>query len=135
MSSNEGDLGAFFATRIELGGRLHATEDSDALGTATVSDKSQAMKKAASLSFASPWVQASASGSSSSSTGNHEENSGSSLSVSMTWEAKGGDTLLCNKYIFPFADEVGNANDCESPPAWCSTVASFYNWRVVKVST
>lgn len=52
----------------------------------------------------------------------------------MTWEAKGGDTLLCNKYIVSSRDEMGDANDCNSPPAWCSTVASFYNWRVVKVS-
>ncbi|OGM48861.1 hypothetical protein ABOM_002985 [Aspergillus bombycis] len=124
--------GTFFATRIELGGRLHATEDSAALGKASVSEKSKAMKAAASLSFSSPWVQASASASSASSTANKAENSESSLNVSMTWEAKGGDTLLCNKYIVSSIDEVSDANDYESPSAWCSTVASFYNWRVVK---
>ncbi|OQE38085.1 hypothetical protein PENCOP_c009G01622 [Penicillium coprophilum] len=107
--------GTFFATRIELGGRLHATEDSAALGTSSVSEKSKAMKVAASLSFSSPYVQASASASYGSSSANKKDNSESSLDVSMTWEAKGGDTLLCN-----------------NPPAWCSTVASFYNWRVVK---
>ncbi|KAJ5400086.1 hypothetical protein N7465_010575 [Penicillium sp. CMV-2018d] len=124
--------GTFFATRIELGGRLHATEDSAALGTTSVSEKSKAMKVAASLSFSSPYVQASASASYGSSSANKNESSKGSLDVSMTWEAKGGDTLLCNKYVAPCIDEAGRADDYESPPAWCPTVASFYNWRVVK---
>ncbi|KAE8398376.1 hypothetical protein BDV37DRAFT_288579 [Aspergillus pseudonomiae] len=115
ITSFKARYGTFFATRVELGGRLHATEDSAALGKTSVSEKSKAMKAAASLSFSSPWVQASASASSASSSANKTESSESSLNVSMTWEAKGGDTLLCN-----------------NPPAWCSTVASFYNWRVVK---
>ncbi|GAB1196820.1 hypothetical protein APSETT444_006098 [Aspergillus pseudonomiae] len=97
VMSNERYLGTFFATRVELGGRLHATEDSAALGKTSVSEKSKAMKAAASLSFSSPWVQASASASSVSSSANKTESSESSLNVSMTWEAKGGDTLLCNK--------------------------------------
>lgn len=128
-------LGTFFATRVELGGRLHATEDSAALGETTVSEKSKAMKASASLSFSSPWVQASASASHASSNAQNDDQSKSSLNMSMTWEAKGGDTLLCNKYIFSSTNEMGDANDFKSPPAWCSTVASFYNWRVVKVST
>ncbi|KNG87340.1 hypothetical protein ANOM_003946, partial [Aspergillus nomiae NRRL 13137] len=124
--------GTFFATRVELGGRLHATEDSAALGNASVSEKSKAMKAAASLSFSSSWAQGSASTSSASSAAKKTEDRDSSLNVSMTWEAKGGDTLLCNKYIVSSIEEVGEADDYESPPAWCSTVASFYNWRVVK---
>ncbi|CAI7625022.1 unnamed protein product [Penicillium pancosmium] len=107
--------GTFFATRVELGGRLHATEDSDALAEKTVSARSKAMKASASLSFSSPWVQGSASASHASANAQTDDKSKSSMNKNMTWEAKGGDTLLCN-----------------NPPAWCSTVASFYNWRVVK---
>lgn len=133
--SNDSYLGTFFATRVELGGRLHATEDSAALGNASVSEKSKAMKAAASLSFSSPWVQASATASSASSSASKSQNSDSSLNVGMMWEAKGGDTLLCNKYIDSPINEVDETNNYESPSAWCATVASFYNWRVVKVST
>ncbi|KAE8324704.1 hypothetical protein BDV39DRAFT_207618 [Aspergillus sergii] len=107
--------GTFFATRIELGGRLHATEDSTALAEEKVAEKSKAMKIAAGLSFSSPYVQASVSASSASSNASKDEKNNSSLNLGMTWEAKGGDTLLCN-----------------NPSAWCATVASFYNWRVVK---
>ncbi|KAE8312361.1 hypothetical protein BDV41DRAFT_577777 [Aspergillus transmontanensis] len=107
--------GTFFATRIELGGRLHATEDSTALAKGEVAEKSKAMKIAAGLSFSSPYVQASVSASSASSNASRDETNKSSLNLGMTWEAKGGDTLLCN-----------------NPSAWCATVASFYNWRVVK---
>ncbi|OJJ78671.1 uncharacterized protein ASPGLDRAFT_86382 [Aspergillus glaucus CBS 516.65] len=107
--------GAFFASRVELGGRLHSSENSKALGSGSVEEKSKSMKVAASVSFSSPFVQAAASASYGNSSASKNENTSSSLNNSMTWEAKGGDTLLCN-----------------NPPAWCSTVASFYNWRVVK---
>lgn len=60
-------------------------------------EKAKSMKAAASLSFSSPWVQASASASYGSASNNMTENKTSSLDMTMTWEAKGGDTLLCNK--------------------------------------
>ncbi|KAI9037789.1 uncharacterized protein KD926_011578 [Aspergillus affinis] len=107
--------GHFFATRIELGGRLHSSEDCSKLQESDKTEKANSMKAAASLSFSSPWVQASASGSYGSASNSMTENKTSSMNMTMTWEAKGGDTLLCN-----------------NPPAWCNTVASYYNWRVVK---
>ncbi|PLB43350.1 hypothetical protein P170DRAFT_481297 [Aspergillus steynii IBT 23096] len=107
--------GHYFATRIELGGRLHSSEDCTKLQDSERTEKAKSMKAAASLSFSSPWVQASASANYGSASNNMTENKTSSMNMTMTWEAKGGDTLLCN-----------------NPPAWCSTVASYYNWRVVK---
>jgi len=62
-----------------------------------VEEKSKAMKAAASVSFSSPYVQAAASASYGNSSASKNENTSSSLNNSMTWEAKGGDTLLCNK--------------------------------------
>ncbi|KAH8430634.1 uncharacterized protein LDX57_008297 [Aspergillus melleus] len=107
--------GHFFATRIELGGRLHSSEDCTKLQDSERTEKAKSMKAAASLSFSSPWVQASASASYGSASNSMEENKTSKMNMTMTWEAKGGDTLLCN-----------------NPPLWCNTVASYYNWRVVK---
>ena len=91
------NIGRFFATRVELGGRLHATEDSAAMGKSSASEKAKAMKAAASIEFSSPYVQASASLSYGSSSAEKNESSSSTFNKTMTWEAKGGDTLLCNK--------------------------------------
>ncbi|OGE47064.1 hypothetical protein PENARI_c069G05383 [Penicillium arizonense] len=107
--------GSFFATRVELGGRLHSSEDSTAITGETVSEKAKSMKNAAGLSVSGPAVGVSVKGGKGKVEGNKDENTTSSLESKMSWEAKGGNTLLCN-----------------NPPQWCSTVASFYNWRVVK---
>jgi hypothetical protein len=69
------------------------------MGNHTASERARAMKAAASLSFSSPFVQASANSSVASSKAENDDRSKSSLNMSMTWEAKGGDTLLCNKYV------------------------------------
>lgn len=107
--------GTFFATRIELGGRLHSTEETEAFSEETVGKRASSMKVAAAASFSSAWVQGSAGYSQGNATNNSTTNQNSGLNMNLTWEAKGGDTLLCN-----------------NPAAWCSTVASYYNWRVVK---
>ncbi|OQE16830.1 hypothetical protein PENFLA_c026G07187 [Penicillium flavigenum] len=59
----KGKYGCFYASRVELGGHLHATEDSAATGNTSASEKAKTLKAAASMSFSSPYVQAYASAS------------------------------------------------------------------------
>ncbi|KAG2027499.1 hypothetical protein GB937_001243 [Aspergillus fischeri] len=107
--------GTFFASRVELGGRLHSSESSDSFAEGKVEERARALKISAAASFSSTYVQGSASGSYEDSSNHSSNRQNSSLSTNLAWEAKGGDTLLCN-----------------NPPAWCATVASYYNWRISK---
>ncbi|KAF7162456.1 hypothetical protein CNMCM5623_007747 [Aspergillus felis] len=107
--------GTFFASRVELGGRLHSSESSDSFAEGKVEERARALKISAAASFSSTYVQGSASGSYEDSSNHSSNRQNSSLSNNLAWEAKGGDTLLCN-----------------NPPAWCGTVASYYNWRISK---
>ena len=72
-------------------------EDSKSRGTASAEQHAKALKVAASLSFSGPAVQAAASASYANSAASKNDHKDSSLDVNMTWKAKGGDTLLCNK--------------------------------------
>ncbi|PYH96441.1 hypothetical protein BO71DRAFT_397059 [Aspergillus ellipticus CBS 707.79] len=117
VDSFKNKYGRFFATRIELGGRLHASEETIATTDTEKTEQARSQRAAAALSFSSPYVQASAKMSHGESSSSSSDKSSSSSSHSMCWEAKGGDTLLCN-----------------DPPAWAYTVGSFYNWRTVKQS-
>ncbi|KAI9371423.1 hypothetical protein BJX61DRAFT_543675 [Aspergillus egyptiacus] len=107
--------GHFFATRVELGGRLYSSESFAALATASTSEATRQMKMAANASISSSFVQASASYSKSQQSAQQNSQSNSSMQSSISWSAKGGNTLLCN-----------------NPPEWCPTVGDFQNWRVVK---
>ncbi|OJJ32909.1 hypothetical protein ASPWEDRAFT_185366 [Aspergillus wentii DTO 134E9] len=107
--------GHFFATRVELGGRLFSSEKLSVLGASSQSEAAKAMKIAANLSFSSKY----ASGSARYGQEDQENTSGASsdrsMQKSISWQAQGGDTLLCN-----------------NPPEWCPTVAPAHNWRVIK---
>ncbi|KKA20142.1 hypothetical protein T310_5842 [Rasamsonia emersonii CBS 393.64] len=88
-----------FPSKVLLGGRLYYTQETSSFGNSSFSERSKALKVAASLSFSSPYVQASASAS-------HEDRiktAGSDQSANfnnaITWHAQGGDTLLCNKSV------------------------------------
>ncbi|KAJ5741116.1 hypothetical protein N7493_000988 [Penicillium malachiteum] len=107
--------GHFFATRIELGGRLFSSEKFSALGSSTEEEAATAMKIAAAASFSSKYVSGSASYSQEDQTKTQSSQSNRSMQNSISWQAQGGDTLLCN-----------------NPPAWCPTVAAPQNWRVIK---
>ncbi|KAJ1709258.1 hypothetical protein NYO67_8591 [Aspergillus flavus] len=118
IESFKNKYGRLFAMRVQLGGRLHAAEESTARTSAEKAEHAKSQRAAAALSFKSPYVQASANVSKSSAEDSSSATQNSSSNKSMCWEAKGGDTLLCN-----------------DPPAWAYTVGSFYNWRVVKQSS
>lgn len=90
-------IGHFFATNVELGGKLLAKEQFTSSDRADTAEKANALKVSAALSFSSPWVQGSASYSKDK---QHAENSAhqtSRMSKALSWEAVGGDTTLCNK--------------------------------------
>ncbi|KAB8231994.1 uncharacterized protein BDW43DRAFT_312610 [Aspergillus alliaceus] len=105
----------FFARRVELGGRLFSSESSSNISGSSASEKANRMKVAASASFSSPYVQASASASHQTETTDKEAQAQSRLNKSISWRAQGGNTLLAN-----------------NPPAWCSTVGPYQNWRIVQ---
>ncbi|ROW16108.1 hypothetical protein VPNG_01960 [Cytospora leucostoma] len=109
------DYGEFFSARVQLGGRLFATEEVEE--TSTTSNKTEettkAMKAAASVSFGS--FSASVSASHNDNATAASANAASNTASTLTWQARGGDTLLCN-----------------DPSAWCPTVGDFYYWRTTK---
>ncbi|KAK8019010.1 hypothetical protein PG990_004148 [Apiospora arundinis] len=109
------DYGEFFSSRVQLGGRLFATEEIESNTQSATDNVKKSMKAAAAVSFSGGGYGASASTSaasqSSASTASKSSNSVSTL----TWQANGGDTLLCN-----------------DPPAWCPSVAYHWNWRITK---
>jgi hypothetical protein len=82
---------------VELGGRLHSTDTSEAVTGTNVSEKIKSLKVAAALSFSGPAVQASGGGGYGGSNDDKNTENTASLNTKMIWEAKGGDTLLCNK--------------------------------------
>ncbi|RDA84916.1 hypothetical protein CP532_0448 [Ophiocordyceps camponoti-leonardi (nom. inval.)] len=107
--------GEFFSTRVQLGGRLFATEDVTSDTASGSKDMAKSMKMAASASFGSIAASASASASYGSGEDEKKKVSSSSSSVSLTWQANGGDTLLCNQ-----------------PNEWAATVSYHWNWRITK---
>ncbi|OOQ89179.1 hypothetical protein PEBR_10955 [Penicillium brasilianum] len=107
-------FGHFFATNIELGGKLFATEQFTSEDTKSTSEKANAMKMSAAISFSSARFQGSFSYSKETQHAESSSDQFSSMNKALSWEAVGGDTTLCN-----------------NPPAWCSTVKPFRNWRVI----
>jgi hypothetical protein len=94
--------GFFFARRVQLGGRLSSSEAKSAEGTLTASDHATKMKIAASLSISHSFAQASVKSSYKHQDREVKETQKQDLSNNLAWEATGGDTLLCNKLVFPF---------------------------------
>ncbi|KAB8198905.1 hypothetical protein BDV34DRAFT_231724 [Aspergillus parasiticus] len=109
--------GHIFATHIYLGGRLFSIEESNAVAGSTVEEKTAVMKAAASASISGYGCHAEVSYSRETNDASKTTKTEVSLRHSISWSAEGGDTTLCN-----------------NPPQWCPTVASFYNWRVIRQS-
>lgn len=92
--------------RIELGGRLYFSQESHAFADSTSLEKARSLKVAASLSFSSPYVQASVSATHAADQEHKDTRDISGLNNQMAWKATGGDTLLANKYCSPFVDDA-----------------------------
>ncbi|KAK4148994.1 hypothetical protein C8A00DRAFT_19271, partial [Chaetomidium leptoderma] len=110
--------GSVFSSEIQLGGVLHSTKLASAVAASNVHEKMDKLKVAAGVNFSTP------SGSSASVSFEHGQGSDSSKASasssrheSLTWSAKGGDTLLCSNPLY-----------------WSSTVQNLYNWRVIERS-
>lgn len=109
------NYGEFFATRVQLGGRLFATESVDTSSSASVDKIKNSMRAAASVSFSGFGAAASVSTSGQSASANSASSSTTESTTALTWQANGGDSLLCNK-----------------PSEWCATVADFNQWRITQ---
>ncbi|KAM4057619.1 MAC/Perforin domain-containing protein [Hirsutella rhossiliensis] len=107
--------GEFFSSRVQLGGRLFATEDVTEDTATSSKEVARSMKLAASASFSGWGASASMSASLAAGGNASKQESSKSSSVSLTWQANGGDTLLCNK-----------------PTDWAPTVSYHWNWRITK---
>ncbi|KAK6815661.1 hypothetical protein PG987_016665 [Apiospora arundinis] len=109
------DYGEFFSCRAQLGGRLFATEDAESETESETDHVAKSMKAAAAVSFSAGGYGASASTSAATQSSASTASESSSSTSTLTWQANGGDTLLCN-----------------NPPAWCPSVAYHWNWRITK---
>ena len=94
--------GHFFATRVELGGRLFASETSEMIGATKKEEAAKAMKVSASAAFKGPQVQGSASASHEKQGHTEGDEKTQSLTATIDWQAQGGNTLLCSKYVCLF---------------------------------
>ncbi|KAF5710975.1 membrane attack complex component perforin [Fusarium globosum] len=107
--------GEFFSTRVQLGGRLFATENVTGTSASSTSDMVKSMKIAAAASFSGWGLSADISASHGKGNESHESKESHKMESALTWQANGGDTLLCNQ-----------------PLEWAPTVAYHWNWRITK---
>ncbi|KAJ5472165.1 hypothetical protein N7530_006166 [Penicillium desertorum] len=105
-------FGHIFATRVELGGRLHCAEDISALGTQEAVAVTKAFEASAMASINGSFAQASGGVRHTRETSATEDTQANYSQKSVIWQAQGGNTLLCN-----------------NPAAWSPTVSPFQNWR------
>ena len=91
-------VGEVFSTRVQLGGRLFASEDVESGSQSDVKNTAKAMKIAASASFSGWGAEVKASAAHEGKSAKSDSTSSSASSMALTWQATGGDTLLCNEY-------------------------------------
>lgn len=84
--------------RVQLGGRLSATETCDSTKTANATEAKSALKASASLAFSSPYAQASVNVTGENQTVDGKTHKSTTSNMTITWEAHGGNTLLANRY-------------------------------------
>ncbi|KAF2224084.1 hypothetical protein BDZ85DRAFT_97203 [Elsinoe ampelina] len=106
--------GTIFATKFSLGGFLHSTRTVTSKEKSTLDQVKDKVRTAAGISIQTPKVSGSMNVAHVESTG--EETGSASLDQTsrLTWDARGGDTLLCS-----------------NPPAWASTVKNYKLWRLM----
>lgn len=92
-------LGEFFTTKVQLGGRLHASEELTTADAANMQEAKQSMRAGASASFNPSRNTGSVTVKSDSGSSGENGEYYRSLARPISWEASGGDPLLCNKYV------------------------------------
>ncbi|PHH89965.1 hypothetical protein CDD83_4855 [Cordyceps sp. RAO-2017] len=109
------DYGEFFSCRVQLGGRLFTTEDVSTAAGSSSEDTANSMKIAAAVSFQGWGADVSVSASNESKSSSSASQATKQSVKFLTWQANGGDTLLCN-----------------NPSEWAPTVAYHWNWRITQ---
>ncbi|KAI4591582.1 hypothetical protein KJ359_012797 [Pestalotiopsis sp. 9143b] len=94
------DYGELFAPRVQLGGRLFASESVSTSSSESTTQIKNSMRAAASVSFSGFGASASVSTSGQSGSASSTGSSTTDSKVALTWQANGGDSLLCNKKTF-----------------------------------
>ena len=116
----QAEYGQLFCQRTTLGARLLSTKTVTMTEQKTMEEHKESFKTSVGAS-----VSASVAGFSMSASVKHEEAKGSttvnetsqaSKDENVVFEAVGGDTILAN-----------------NPSAWCTSVGSFLNWRIINV--
>lgn len=89
--------GIIFVTRFTLGGYLHSTRNVTSTEKSSLDQVKDKTRIAAGISIQTPWASGGANFAKVDS--KTEENGNASLlqDVCLTWDAHGGDTLLCSK--------------------------------------
>lgn len=89
--------GHFFATNVELGGKLFSSEQLISTAEADKKKTANALKVSAKASFAYGLHLLGGEGKYEKQEQGQEEHSDSRMQNSLSWEAQGGDTILCNE--------------------------------------
>lgn len=95
----ENRYGTFFTRSVHLGGKLVSIDESDSVAGASISEKTNMLKAAASASVAGYGFQAEVNYSHTKNSGGKESSTQKKMTHSMSWSAQGGETTLCNKYV------------------------------------
>jgi hypothetical protein len=109
--------GNAFPTRVVLGGSLHSAKTVTFSNQSELDAHKEEMKDAAGFSFASPKFSIGINHAHVSSKETIESTAKANRAAHLTWEARGGDTVLCS-----------------NPPLWAYTVKDYRYWRVISQS-
>ncbi|KAK6344304.1 hypothetical protein TWF696_007944 [Orbilia brochopaga] len=107
--------GEAFPTKVTLGGYLHSTRRVSEREHSHMGSLKEEIRLAAGLSFSSPNVSF---GMNYAHRDSNTTQAGTALAqqyARLTWEARGGDTVLCS-----------------DPPTWASTVKDYRYWRIME---
>ncbi|EOA90185.1 uncharacterized protein SETTUDRAFT_103556 [Exserohilum turcica Et28A] len=109
--------GKIFVTKFTLGGYLHSTRNVSSKEQSSLEQVKDRTRIAAGLSIQTPKASGGINVAKVESTVTETGVASLLQDAHLTWNARGGDTLLCS-----------------NPPAWASTVKDYKMWRLMNVS-
>ncbi|CAF3525701.1 unnamed protein product [Fusarium graminearum] len=109
--------GHVFSRRVKLGGRLISSHENTSKDAQKHAHTENNLKAAAAVSVSGYGFSVSAEASHETAEATDKSEKAQSFASNMSWEATGGNTVLCN-----------------DPPSWCDTVGNFRHWRIVEQS-
>lgn len=90
-------IGDVFSQRVKLGGKLTSTTHIKSKSKSTQQKRENSLKIGAAASFSGTYGSFSAEGSTSSGKNHETSTDNQGFSSNLSWEATGGDTILCNE--------------------------------------